>query len=155
MKSIKFKKELIAPCGMNCNICSAFLADENTLKEKGVKMPYCKGCRPREKQCAFLKKGCPLLPDNKVEYCYQCPNFPCENLKKLDKKYQERFKMSMIANLKYIKENGVEKFLQKDQKKWQCPKCKAVICCHNGLCFNCQLNKLKTKKNKYQWSDKK
>ena len=72
------KEELIAPCGMNCSICSGYLALLYNVKDKGLKMPYCTGCRPRNKQCAFLKKSCELLLTNKVKYCYECQEFPCE-----------------------------------------------------------------------------
>jgi len=40
------------------------------------------------------------------------------------------------------------KFLKAQQEKWQCSKCGEVICCHNGLCFNCDFQKLKKKKIK-------
>ena len=35
------KKELVAPCGMNCAVCSGYLALKHDVKSKGVKMPYC------------------------------------------------------------------------------------------------------------------
>ena len=104
-------EELIAPCGMNCALCSSFLANKNNLKEKGIKMPYCDGCRPRDKKCAFLKKRCQLLLDNKVRYCYECKDFPCHELKTIDKRYRERYRMSMIDNLNFIREKGIDKFL--------------------------------------------
>jgi hypothetical protein len=28
-----------------------------------------------------------------------------------------------------------------------------VICCHNGLCFNCGLDKLRQKKHKSRWDE--
>jgi hypothetical protein len=69
--------ELIAPCDMNCAICSAHLAMKHDVKARGVKMPYCEGCRARDKKCAFLKKRCELLMDGEVTYCYECGDFPC------------------------------------------------------------------------------
>jgi hypothetical protein len=27
-----------------------------------------------------------------------------------------------------------------------------MICCHNGLCFSCDLEKLRSKKQKYRWN---
>ncbi len=144
-------EELIAPCGMNCALCSGYLAKKNNVKEKGIKMPYCGGCRPRDKKCAFLKKRCPLLLENKVKYCYQCEEFPCHELKTIDKRYREQYRMSMIDNLNFIKEEGVDKFLLSEKKKWQCPECGKFICCHNGLCFTCDLKKLSTIENKYRW----
>jgi len=61
--------------------------------------------------------------------------------------------MSLLENLAFIKKNGMEKFLLNQKKKWQCPTCGETICCHNGLCFNCNLDKLKSKKKLYRWED--
>ena len=147
------KTELIAPCGMNCNLCSNYLALENDTRAKEVKLPYCKGCRPRNKKCSFLKKRCELLLNKKVEFCYECSEFPCEHLKHIVKRYETRYRMSMVDNLKFIKEHGLAKFLESEQKKWECPECGGVICCHNGICYSCGLEKLKNKKKVYLWED--
>ena len=61
--------------------------------------------------------------------------------------------MSMIDNLKYIKENGIGLFLEKEEGNWKCAQCGGVICCHNGICFNCGLDRLKNKKKLYRWED--
>lgn len=147
------KEELIAPCGMNCNVCAWYLALRQDVKNKEIRMPYCEGCRLKNRKCAFLKKKCKLLLNNKVKFCYQCKDFPCERLKHIDKRYRTFFRTSFIDNLKFIKKNGMPEFLKKEEKKWQCPKCGGVICCHNGICFNCSLDKLKEKKKLYRWED--
>lgn len=149
----KMNQELIAPCGMNCGICSGYLALKNDVKSKGIRMAYCTGCRPRDKMCAFLKKRCNRLLEGQVQYCYECDDFPCANLLKLDKRYRALYRMSMIENLEYIKENGVEQFLKREEEKWKCPQCGEIICCHNGICFSCRLDKLKNKKKLYRWED--
>jgi hypothetical protein len=59
----------------------------------------------------------------------------------------------MIDNLEFIKEEGIKTFLEQQADKWECPKCGGVICCHNGICFNCGLDKLREKKRKYMWED--
>lgn len=146
-------EELIAPCGMNCSICRGYLALKNDVKEKGVRMSYCAGCRPRNKMCAFIKKKCTLLQNDEIIYCYECAKFPCESLMRLDKRYRSSYRMSMIENLKFIKDEGVSKFLKKEKEKWQCKKCGELTCCHNGICFNCELDRLKNKKNPYRWED--
>jgi len=148
-----FTEDLISPCGMNCGICSGYLALSYNVKDKGIKMPYCPGCRPRNKQCAFIKKRCELLLNNKIKYCYECQEFPCKNLKHVDKRYKTNFKMSMIENLGFIKKHGIKDFLVKEDKKWKCPNCGEIICCHNGICFSCEFDKLKNKKKLYKWSD--
>jgi len=151
--NVSMTKELIAPCGMNCGVCSAYLALKSNVRNKGIRMPYCSGCRPRDKRCAFLKKRCDLLLNTRVKYCYECRDFPCTRLEHLDKRYRTFHKMSMIENLEYVKENGIREFLAKEKEKWSCPECGGVICCHNGICFNCGLDKLKKKKKLYRWED--
>jgi hypothetical protein len=145
--------ELIAPCGMNCGICSGYLAFKHDVKRNEIRIPYCTGCRPREKNCAFLKKRCDLLLGGSVEYCYECDSFPCKRLQQIDKRYRTFYRMSMIENLESIKENGIAEFLREEAKRWECPKCGGVICCHNGVCFDCGLNELKSRKKLYRWED--
>ena len=134
------KKELIAPCGMNCGICIGFFGYTINGKKRKIK---CVGCKPRDKSCAFLKKYCKKLAKKEIEYCYECIEFPCKHLQLLDKRYREKYDMSMIKNLEFIKENGIEKFLEEEYKKWKCPNCGGTICCHNGICFGCGFDKLK------------
>lgn len=138
---------------MNCGICSGYLAFKHDVKSKGIRMPYCIGCRPRDKMCAFLKKRCDLLLEGKVRYCYECADFPCERLRHLDKRYRSLFRMSMIENLEFIKKNGTSKLLEREELRWTCPKCGGVICCHNGVCFDCGLDELKNRKSLYRWLD--
>ncbi len=150
------KEDLVAPCGMNCNVCAAYLAQKHDLKSKGIRMMYCIGCRPRDKTCAFLKKRCDKLRLGKVKYCYECSRFPCHGVEAIDKRYRANFRMSEIENLKTIRDEGIEKFLKAEESKWKCPKCGGVISCHNGLCFECDLEKLRARKRPYTWDgDKK
>jgi len=97
----------------------------------------CIGCNPSGKSCAHLKKYCKKLTKKEIEYCYQCNDFPCKQLQRLDDIYRQRFDMSMIDNLEYIKQNGMKQFLQKQKEKYTCPKCGGVICVHNSKCYYC------------------
>ena len=146
-------EELIAPCGMNCAICSGYLAFKHAVKSQGIRMSYCAGCRQRDKKCAFLKKKCQLLLKGQVKYCYECQDFPCERLLHIDKRYKTFFRMSMINNLEYIKGHGIKRFLDSEEEKWQCTECGDVICCHNGICFHCSLSELKSRGKMRRWED--
>jgi hypothetical protein len=152
---MKMEEQLIAPCGMNCAICAAYLARQHGVKGKGIKMATCEGCRPKNKKCAFLKKSCELLMSNKVQYCYECSSFPCRRLEAIDMRYQTNFRMSMVQNLIDIRQDGVERFLTEQEIKWRCPRCGGMLCCHNGLCFKCDFEQLEKKmaqkKNRYKW----
>lgn len=147
------KKELVAPCGMNCSVCSAYLAATHDLKGKGIRMPYCTGCRPRGKNCAYLMKNCDLLAKKKVRYCYECPTFPCKQLSTIDKRYRTRYRMSEIENLHRIRDEGIRSFLKAEEAKWKCPECGGTVCCHNGICYDCGLDKLRVKRKPFRWSD--
>jgi hypothetical protein len=153
IRKMNMDEVLIAPRGMNCALCAGYLAMKYDLKKQGITKSYCAGCRPRGKNCAFMKKNCDLLGEGKVQYCYECAEFPCRRLKGLDKRYRERYHMSMIENLTFIKEQGMQKFLEKEAEKWKCPDCGGVICCHNGLCYSCGLEKLKARRYTSRWED--
>jgi hypothetical protein len=144
-------KELIAPCGMNCALCANYLAGDYEVRERGVRMPSCAGCRPRGKMCAYLKKRCELLKKQRVEFCYECPDMPCHELQMIDKRYRERYRMSMIENLRAIRTNGLDAFLKAQAEVWRCVRCGGTISCHNGLCFSCDFEALAAKKSKYRW----
>jgi hypothetical protein len=146
------KEELIAPCGMNCGVCISYLAMKNDLNKKGFGKKYCAGCLPRGKNCTFMAKQCDLLGKGLVRFCYDCTDFPCPRLKALDRRYRNSYHMSMIENLKFMRDYGIDRFLEKEAAKWRCPECGEVICCHNGLCLNCGLDKLLQNK-KYRWEE--
>lgn len=148
-----FKQELVAPCGMNCNVCSGYLGLQYNVKNQGIRISYCLSCRPRDKKCAVLKKRCKRLMNHTVQYCYECPEYPCDKLRDIDTRYKTLFRMSLLENLTDIKENGIEKFIETQKEKWRCPTCGGVICCHNGLCYQCDSECLRNKKKRYRWED--
>ena len=148
------EEKLIAPCGMNCGLCVSYLAMKNDLNKQGFAKKYCPGCLPRGQNCLFMKDQCHLLGDGLIRFCYQCPDFPCRRLKDLDRRYRNKYHMSMLENLAFIKDHGIGQFLESETLKWRCPKCGGVICCHNGLCFNCSLDQLRRNK-KYRWDEAK
>lgn len=140
MREGEFLPELIAPCGMNCGICVAFFG--YTLKGEKRKH-HCSGCRSRNSnslsraRCAFIKEQCDKLAAEQIEYCFECADFPCANLKTLDTRYRNKYGMSMIENLNYIKANGIKQFLKNERKRWKCPECGGTICVHNKTCYVC------------------
>lgn len=133
--------ELIAPCGMNCAICSGYLGFKNQVPRKRGLITHCIGCRPRNKQCAFLKRKCKdnlKLLKGEVEYCFKCNCYPCERLKHLDERYRRDFGMSMIGNLSEIKQEGLDIFIERQYRKYKCRICNELISIHNKKCFICE-----------------
>ena len=146
------REELIAPCGMNCSLCISYQFMENDLNKQGFHRKYCPGCILRGKNCMHMGDQCELLKNGSVRFCYLCKDFPCKRLQSLDKRYCTKYHMSMIENLTFIQENGMHEFLEKEEIKWHCPACGGLICCHNGLCLHCDLEKLR-KNKKYRWNE--
>lgn len=143
--NLRMKKELVAPCGINCALCGRYLAGKYDVWSKGIKIPYCEGCRPRNWACATLKKRCSLIMNGEIQFCYECDRFPCSNLERLDRSYSKFFGISLIDNLKSIKKDGMASFLRAQRKGSKCPRCGGVICVHNKKCFNCDIARMKKK----------
>lgn len=145
-------ERLIAPCGMNCGLCVAYLGQKNDINKKGLHRTYCPGCIPRGKHCLHMADSCEKMGSGQVRFCTECEDYPCSRLKRLDKRYRDKYHMSMIANLDEIREKGMDAFLKSQEKNWQCPTCDGTICCHNGLCLSCDLDKW-LKNRKYRWGE--
>lgn len=117
--------KLIAPCGMNCSICMAYLRENNK----------CCGCRYSNinKPITRIKckiKNCKIIIDNNWKYCSEkCKKFPCKFLERLDKRYITKYGMSMIDNLNNIENNGIRKFIKSEENKWI--KENKILCVHN------------------------
>ena len=135
-------ENLIAPCGMNCSLCVSYQFMKGDLNQKGFHKKYCPGCIPRGLHCLFMGDCCVLMRVGSVRFCFGCTNFPCKRLKALDSRYRKKYGMSMIENLTVIREQGLQTFLNQQETKWRCATCGALICCHNGLCLRCDLEKI-------------
>ncbi len=123
---------LIAPCGMNCNICLAYLRDKK-------RCPGCLG-EDKNKSVSCLKciiKNCETIKNSPSGFCYECLEFPCARLKQLDKRYRTKYSMSMLENLEFIQKNGLNAFEEKEKERWRCKKCGGTICVHRGWCYQC------------------
>jgi hypothetical protein len=123
---------LIAPCGINCRLCRAY------VREKTV-CPGCRGddhCKPLS--CIHGQiKTCEKSVNGKFEYCFECDELPCKRLAHLDKRYRTRYGLSVIENLKRIKEVGILQFVEEENQKWTCVVCGSMLCMHQPACLRC------------------
>ncbi|MGC1455052.1 MAG: DUF3795 domain-containing protein [Nitrospirota bacterium] len=124
---------LIAPCGMNCRLCRAYVRD----------VKACPGCRGgdsfKSKACVSCRiKNCQKIASGEVKYCFNCDGFPCARLNHLDKRYRTRYGMSMIENLENIRRFGIKHFVRNEKERWTCPQCGEMICVHKPQCPSCQ-----------------
>ena len=125
---------LIAPCGMNCGICMAYLRKRNKCVGCNIESPQ------RAKHCSICKiKNCTERPEGS-QFCFDCTKYPCTRLKHLDKRYRTKYAMSMIENLNRIRDLGLDRFMEVENTRWVCPECGNPICVHNKRCYHCESN---------------
>ena len=138
--------DLIAACGMNCAVCSKYLAYVHQLNR-----PQCPGCRPRNAPCTYLFEKCAGLnqgPTAQAGFCFECEQYPCPGIERMDKRYRENYGMSVIANLDQIREVGLDTFLEDQYNQHRCPTCGGLISVHNRRCFKCDtITRLVEKRN--------
>jgi hypothetical protein len=123
---------LIAPCGMNCGICSGHLREKKRCPgcngDDAGKPNYCVVCRI---------KYCGEAGSRARKFCFECAQFPCARLRRLDKRYRTNYGMSMIENLENIRKLGLNEFVAREKSRWKCSECGGVICVHKKNCVYC------------------
>jgi hypothetical protein len=130
--SIVFERGMIAPCGMNCGSCLAYMRYKD----------HCLGCRVNDdtkpascKQCIIV--NCDYLEKTESKFCYECQKYPCPRLKRLDKRYSIKYNTSFFDNLTMIKEKGIDSSLAFETERRACPQCGSTLCVHRPICFEC------------------
>jgi len=127
-----FRASLIAPCGMNCRLCRAYMREKEAY-------PGCRGDdagKPKTRVTCRIKT-CDKITKGEVRYCFSCESFPCGNLNHLDKRYRTNYGMSMIENLRNIRKSGVRHFIETEKQRWTCSECGQIICVHQPQCLRC------------------
>jgi hypothetical protein len=131
----KIKKELLAPCGLYCGVCSIYIAHkDNNQKFKQVLLkvygPFAK--KVEDIQCTgclsdgIIFKFCETCPikscakEKEIEGCHQCDEFPCEMI--------ERFpvpvgKKVIFKDIPLWRKLGTEKWVEEVEKRYHCPEC--------------------------------
>ncbi len=126
-------KNLTAPCGRDCFNCTFYLASNNESFKKRLakKLGFepekvvCEGCRNIQGQCQILKNygfsgHCKIyqcVEKQKVEFCSECSEFPCDLLHPLADgadKFPHNLK---VYNLCMIKKMGLENWAKNRSKK--------------------------------------
>lgn len=127
MASLK-DRALISPCGLYCGNCPLYKArTDESLRNKiaegqGVsakKVLLCAGCRPSNG--VVSASGGALvcdtyacaLNDKKVEFCYECNDFPCLRLAPCADRAQEIPHNTKIYNLLWLQKLGIGAWLER------------------------------------------
>jgi len=80
---------------MNCAICIGHLREKK----------QCPGCRGDDNQKPAHCVNCGIRNCEKLKskFCFACDLFPCSRLKRLDRRYRAKYRMSMLENLENLK----------------------------------------------------
>lgn len=131
-----FTADMIAPCGLDCSICS----------RAQIKDSPCPGCNgPDEHKPDFCANRCGIVlcekrRENGYRFCDACPDFPCEDVMEKENRYTTQYPLreSVLENLRMIREEGMEAFLRRERQMWTCPECGSPVCVHTGICSGCK-----------------
>ncbi len=95
MKGFTRKNPYFSLCGLNCKLCSMNISG------------HCGGC-------GFGNQSCPIarcsLEHGKQEYCFQCPEYPCEKYAGIDEFDSFITHSNQKADLKKMKKIGEEAY---------------------------------------------
>jgi hypothetical protein len=131
------KLQLVSPCGYCCPSCPAYekslCTDEIAIQKEAdrANLPVdkflqykCAGCRPKEGRphgdilcqtydCCANQRG--------LDFCYQCPDFPCLKLAPVSDRAEVRRHNTKIYNLLMLKKLGLDEYIAKSgeiAKQW-------------------------------------
>jgi len=131
MPAAQVSTKLFAPCGMNCLVCYKHCYHKRPcagcLDGGQGKPEHCRRCRIKD--CAR---------ERSLSHCFTCPEYPCRLIKNLEKSYQKRYQASLVENSRFVREHGVERFMEQQRAKYTCPRCGGVISMHDRVCSECQ-----------------
>jgi len=122
------KREMVAPCGMNCNLCS-------WCSTRASRAASAAG---RGDGAASTERPVPQARQGEIDFCYQCGQFPCENLLLVEKRYVHAHNYSFVENLNFIRRRGMPTFLKREIMRYTCPSCGKLLTVHSDKCPHCR-----------------
>jgi len=145
-KDIMQVKAQSAICGLFCPACVCFIETEeypDKLKEKAqergvaVEDLRCCGCRS-DTLNIFCKEHCYMKPcaeGRGIDFCGECPEYPCTQLKDFQSKRPHR--LELWDSQARIKEVGYEKWYMEMIEHYSCPDCSTINSAYHLACRNC------------------
>jgi predicted RNA-binding Zn-ribbon protein involved in translation (DUF1610 family) len=138
-------KKLAAVCGLFCPACSLFIATtEDPAKLKGLAKRFelpeetikCYGCRSdkRGPYCQTCKMSA-CSAERGIDFCVQCPDYPCEELKQFQSAMPHR--IELWDDLERIKAVGYEEWLKEKRAHYGCPQCGSLNSTYDLKCRKC------------------
>jgi len=125
-------EELAAPCGLYCGACPIYKAQtDRVLAEKlaprlglPIEACACLGCRGQKGRVRVMgEQICETydccVNEKGLDFCYQCPDFPCSKLAPCADRAAEIPHNTKIYNLLLIQKNGVDSLAEIADNLWR------------------------------------
>jgi hypothetical protein len=147
-------EKLVAICGLYCGACPAYIATKqnNEEKTKALSQQFgggrgafsredllCEGCLGGGRLASFCKKcvmrDCSATKSN-IKRCSDCSEFPCSRITNFNNDGMPHHS-EVLANLRQIKEMGMQKWTRHEEERWRCPQCKTSLAWYDPKCPNC------------------
>lgn len=104
VKGFQRKNQLLSLCGLNCGLCPMYLGN------------YCGGCGNGNQSCRIARCS---LEHGKVEYCYECGQYPCEKYQHIDEYDSFITHRRRKADLEKAQSTGIEQYNSEQREKMQ------------------------------------
>ena len=132
------KWNLVAPCGLYCEECTAFLNEE------------CGGCRSNKGLSKEYRKYCKIyqcLSSKNLKICLECEKFPCNlfDFFKAERLEDSSWFLDVWSNMKQIEQAGLANFLKKKtnwlRKRKGCAEKRGIKYCDGCTRWPCEFLK--------------
>lgn len=145
-KDVLEKKKLSAVCGLFCPSCTLFIGtkeDPQRLKAfaERYRMPVeaweCEGCRS-EKRSFYCENTCKMAAcaaDKGLEFCGECEEYPCDELKKFQAERPHR--IELWKSLDRIANVGYSQWFNEMLEHYSCPNCQTINSTYDRVCRAC------------------
>ncbi|MDF9408722.1 MAG: hypothetical protein A4E52_01841 [Pelotomaculum sp. PtaB.Bin013] len=139
-------KRLAAVCGLFCTACALYIGtkeDPERLKIMATRFQIpveeleCHGCRS-EKRGIFCREYCKMTKcviEKGIDFCGECPEYPCDELKEFQAKMPHR--NELWKSHERIKEVGYEKWYAEQVEHYSCPACGTINSAYDMACRKC------------------
>ena len=102
MKGFTRKNQLFSLCGLNCGLC--------TMRLGG----HCGGCGNGNQSCKIARCS---LEHGGVEYCCECPHYPCEQYEKCDEYDSFITHRKRKADMERLRTIGADRYNAEQEEK--------------------------------------
>ena len=102
MKGFVRDNQLLSLCGLNCGLCSMKLGG------------HCSGCGNGNQSCKIARCS---LEHGGVSYCFQCPEYPCDQYLHIDDYDSFITHQNQKANLEQAKAIGMNRYNEEQRER--------------------------------------